>query len=281
MSVSLHIADEFERRVSSLNSPSRVLIGNEVGRNEILIRIDMQAPLQIASAISPSRPDEEEGVTNEADISSGTIPIQFDGHVVLPGGLQTPTLQQNAAALPLDSPGTPPAPNDDQVQTQNPNGTPTGHALSNENAPSGEELTNFITHQEFAALNHMVREQEVEMLHRKMIESSLLIASQIFVTLLSAWLGNGNHPLSRNTKILRDFVVGSTILGYISSFSSILMCRLSTRLPARILNTIAYAGAAFGFIATMGMLLPDELKLWVTFLACTVCFPGLAAGFRA
>ncbi|EEF31813.1 conserved hypothetical protein [Ricinus communis] len=284
MSIPQYIGDEYEHKVSGFNSP-RVLISNEAGKNQVLIRIDMQGPLQNACIIPPVHPNEE-GVASEVHLTSGTILIQIDRQAVPPGHPQVPTFQQNASGIPVAmvspeaSPAPLPAPNDNQVQAD---GTPAVQAVSNDNAPNGGELIGLIATQQVAAPNHIVGETEIEMLlyRQKMTESSLLIAAQVFVTLLTAWLGNNNHPLSPNMKILWDFAVGSTIVGYVSSFSSILMCKLSTGFASRILNTIAYAGAAFGFIASMGMLLPDELKLWISFLGCAVCFPALAAGFRS
>ncbi|XP_050213458.1 uncharacterized protein LOC126664888 [Mercurialis annua] len=271
------MADEYEKNISSLNFP-RVLLSNEASKNRILIQIGMQGSLRNGSMVPEEHLSKEDGFTTlagESDLNSGAILIQIDGRAIPPGVLKTPPLQHDTLGILAVAPGAaPPEPIDDKVQTQIKNGAPNAESFRHEFPLYAGGLTGSNAIEEINAIS-------TETLNRqKMTESSLLIAGQVFVTLLTAWLGNANNPPSRNAKILRDFAVGSTIVGYISSFSSILMCKLKTGLVARILYTVACAGAAFGFLATIGMLLPDELKLWITFISCAVCFPALASVFR-
>lgn len=123
------------------------------------------------------------------------------------------------------------------------------------------------------------RGTEAETRRFRLTKSSLMIAAQAAITLFTVWFSNNDHALSRNGKILRDFATGSNIVGFFSSFTSILMCGRSAGLANRILTVTGYAGAAFGFLALMGMLLPDNLKLWITLVACAACLPALAAAF--
>ncbi|XP_050221839.1 uncharacterized protein LOC126672006 [Mercurialis annua] len=131
-------------------------------------------------------------------------------------------------------------------------------------------------------LNHIPSETQMEILlyRQKMTKSSLVIIVISFFALSRVWFYHDNHPLSNQSQILWDVAVGSSIIGFISAVSSILMFRHTTEIALLILNTIAYGGAAFAFIASMRMFSsPTGLDLFFFFLAFAVCLPVLTAGF--
>ncbi|KAJ0035276.1 hypothetical protein Pint_25944 [Pistacia integerrima] len=91
--------------------------------------------------------------------------------------------------------------------------------------------------------------------------------------------GSNSNSLSQNDKILVRSATACNIIGFVCCLLGIVVCGRKPEIAARITTGIGYIATVYGFVAVMGMLLRDNLKLWITAAACAASFPGLAYVF--
>ncbi|KAH7572872.1 hypothetical protein JRO89_XS03G0027200 [Xanthoceras sorbifolium] len=109
-------------------------------------------------------------------------------------------------------------------------------------------------------------------------ETFLAITSQTALTMLTIRT-SGSTNFSQNAKILFCSAAAFNVIGFLSCLFGILLCGRKTGVKARTVTGIGFVFTAYGFLAIMGMLLNDNMMLWITGLACVACFPALASAF--
>ncbi|KAL5848360.1 hypothetical protein ACOSQ4_006373 [Xanthoceras sorbifolium] len=112
----------------------------------------------------------------------------------------------------------------------------------------------------------------------RLTETFLAITSQTALTMLTIRT-SGSTNFSQNAKILFCSAAAFNVIGFLSCLFAILLCGRKTGVKARIVTGTGFVFTAYGFLAIMGMLLNDDMMLWVTGLACIACFPALASAF--
>ncbi|KAJ0034452.1 hypothetical protein Pint_25950 [Pistacia integerrima] len=124
------------------------------------------------------------------------------------------------------------------------------------------------------------REEEPLLNRPRLTETFLVITTQAALTLLTVGSGGNNgNSLSQNAKILVRSAAACNIIGYVCCLLGIIVCGRKPGIAARITTGIGYIATVYGFVAVMGMLLRDNLKLRITAAACAASFPGLVYVF--
>ncbi|KAJ4723606.1 hypothetical protein OWV82_006953 [Melia azedarach] len=113
----------------------------------------------------------------------------------------------------------------------------------------------------------------------RLAETFLAIAAQAALTLLTIGYSNfGNSSsLSHNAKILLHFGVVCEVAGFLCCLFA--FAQKPGAAAGRTLTGVGCIATAYGFLAIMGMLLLDNLMLWISGFACLASFPALAAAF--
>ncbi|KAJ0092438.1 hypothetical protein Patl1_26569 [Pistacia atlantica] len=98
----------------------------------------------------------------------------------------------------------------------------------------------------------------------RLIETFLVITIRVALTLLTVGSSrSNNNSLSQNAKILVRSPAACNIIRFVCCLLGIVVCDHKPGIAARITTGIGYVATVYGFVAVMGMLLRDKLKLWI------------------
>ncbi|KAK4857060.1 hypothetical protein QYF36_024166 [Acer negundo] len=112
----------------------------------------------------------------------------------------------------------------------------------------------------------------------RFLETLLAITSQAALTILTIQTSGGSTSFSQNQKILFCSSAAFNVVSFLSFLFAILVRGRRPEI-ARIMTGTGFICSAYAFIGIMGMLLKDNIILWVTALAGVALFPVFASAF--